>query len=196
MIPAPYRRLAWLVLAIFVLVAAAALGWWLGQPKSVQEHYAPAQRQADGSVVLERRPDAQAKPKQKIPRKAKLERVAQVTVQPDTGTAGEPCQPVSLDLSLVREEDGGRRLLASSPDGTIVGGVDVPVESAAPPAEPLRWAAGVSWSPIEETGGVWVERDIPLFSKAARLGLDVVQTRQADNTTTGADVRIRLGLAF
>lgn len=189
----------WVTLAAIVLTtvaASAAVGWWLGQPDPVVETHAPEQRQADGSVVLERRPDVSAKPAQQIPKKAKLERVAQVTVQPDTGTAGEPCQPVSLDLSLVREEDGGRRLLASSPDGTIVGGVDVPVESAAPPAEPLRWAAGVSWSPIEETGGVWVERDIPLFSKAARLGLDVVQTRQADNTTTGADVRIRLGLAF
>lgn len=48
-----------IALAVF---AAAALGWYLGQPKPVQETYAPAQKQADGSIILERRPDAQAKP--------------------------------------------------------------------------------------------------------------------------------------
>lgn len=184
--------LAAIVLAIF---AAAAVGWWAGQPKPVQETAAPEQRQADGSVVLERRPDAQAKPKQKIPRKAKVERVAQVTVQPDTGTGGEPCPPVSIDMSLVREPDGSRRLLASSPDGTIVGGVDVPVESATTPAEPKRWAAGLSWSHGNQTAGVWIERDVPVFSQLARIGVDVNQTR-LDTDSTGVDGRIRIGFAF
>jgi hypothetical protein len=194
-IPVHYRWLAWLVLVISALVGAAALGWWLGQPKPVQETAAPAQRQVDGSMVLERRPDPAAKPKQQIPPKAKLERVAQVTVQPSAAPAGEPCPPISVDMSLVREEDGMRRLLASSPDGTIIGGVDVPVESAAPPAEPLRWAAGLSWSHSEQTGGVWIERDVPLFSKAVRVGIDLEQVR-VDADAMGVDGRIRIGLAF
>ncbi len=195
------RWAVYLLLALAALIAAAALGWWLGQPKPVQEHYAPAQHQADGSVMLERKPDPAAKPKQQIPKKAKLERVGRVTVQPerdslDTGRPNsldaEPCPPVSVDWSLVREPNGGRRVLASSPDGPIIGGVDVPVDTAAPPAEPLRWAAGLSWSHAQQTGGVWVERDVPLFSKAARMGVEL----QQDTTTTGADIRLRIGLAF
>jgi hypothetical protein len=189
------RWMIYLLLAIAALVGAAALGWRLGQPKSVQETAAAAQRQGDGSVVLERRPDPAAKPKQQTPKKTRLERVAQVTVQPSAAPAGEPCPPVTVDWSLVREEDGGRRLLASSPDGTIIGGIDVPVESAAPPTEPKRWAAGLSWSPVTETGGVWVERDVPLFKWAVRVGVDVNQTR-LDTYAPGTEGRIRVGFAF
>jgi hypothetical protein len=191
------RWMIYLLLAVACLIGAAAFGWWLGQPEPVVETAAPEQRQEDGSVVLERKPDAKARPKQRIPPKAKLERVAQVTVQAAAvPVSGEPCPPVSLDLSLVREDDGGRRLLASSPDGTIVGGVDVPVETAAPPPKPLRWAAGMSWSPANETAGLWIERDVPLFSTAARVGIDLNQERALPGSSAGADLRVRVGLAF
>lgn len=200
-IPAPYRWLAWLALVISVLIAAAALGWWLGQPEPVVETAAPEQRQADGSVVIERRLDANAKPKQQIPKGAKVERVGSVTVQPaartgkDSLQVAEPCQPVTVDWSLVREEDGGRRFLASSPDGTIVGGVDIPVDTAAPAPAPKRWAAGLSWSPSSQTPGVWIERDVPLFNLTARVGAEVNQTR-LDTYATGVDARVRVGFAF
>lgn len=191
------RWVVYLLLAIAALISAAALGWWLGQPAPVVEKAAPEQRQADGSVVLERRPDAKARPKQQIPKKAKVERVARVTVQPASVPAsGEPCPPVSVDLSLVREEGGSRRLLASSPDATIIGGVDTPVETAAPPPKPLRWAAGMSWSPANETAGGWIERDVPLFGYAARVGVDVIQVRQAPGASVGTDLLVRVGMAF
>lgn len=177
------------------IFAAAALGWWAGQPKPVRETAAPAKRQADGSLVLERKPDAHAKPKQQIPRKARVERVAQVVVQPAArAEPGKPCPPVTVDMSLIREPDGMRRVLASSPDGQVVGGVDIPVESAAPAAEPKRWAAGVSWAPVTQTGGVWIERDVPLFKWTARLGAEVNQERGP--AATGIDGRLRIGVAF
>lgn len=178
------------------IFAAAALGWWLGQPKPVQETAAPEVRQADGSVVLERRPDPAAKPKQHIPRKATVERVAQVTVQPDAiAQPGKPCPPVTIDMTMIREPDGMRRVLASSPDGQVVGGLDIPVESAALPTEPKRWGVGLSWSVGDQTAGVWVERDVPVFSKVVRLGVEVNQAR-VDTHATGADVRLRVGFAF
>lgn len=188
-----------IAVAIF---AAAAFGWWLGQPKPVQETAAPAQHQADGSLILPRQPDAAATPAQQVPRGAKVERVGRVTVQPrqpDTAP-GEPhtlapLPPVSVDWSLVREPDGGRRMLASSPDGAIIGGVDVPIESAAPPAAPKRWAAGLSWSPSSSTAGVWIERDVPVFSKVVRVGADVNQVR-VDAYATGVEGRLRVGFAF
>lgn len=195
----------YLLLAIVALISAAALGWWLGQPEPVQETFAPAVHQDDGSVMLERKPDATAKPAHQVPKAAKVERMGRVTVQPAARSSGgmdassvgmaDPCPPVTVDWSLVREADGGRRFLASSPGGTIVGGVDVPVESAASPAEPLRWAAGLSWSPANETGGVWIERDVPLFATAARVGVDINQTR-TDHGSTGSDVRIKVGMTF
>lgn len=188
-----WAPVAAICLAIF---AAAAFGWWLGQPKPVQETAAPEVRQPDGSVILERRPDPEAKPKQQIPRKAKVERVAQVTVQPDAiAEAGKPCPPVTVDMTLIREPDGMRRVLASSPDGQVVGGIDVPVETAAPPAEPKRWAAGLSWSPGSSTAGVWIERDVPVFSQVVRVGADLNQVR-ATPYATGVEGRLRVGLAF
>lgn len=215
----------WLIItiaAILALIVAAALGWWLGQPDPVVETPAAEQRQTDGSLVLERRPDADAKPAHLVPAGAKVERVGRVTVQPAArhrnsdvahgGMAsvdgpgsttnyskfysGDPCPPVTVDWSLVREPDGARRFLASSPDGTIIGGIDTPVESAAPPQRPLRWAAGLSWSPTTETPGAWIERDVPLFSVAARVGLDLNQERAAPNSSTEANVRVRVGIAF
>lgn len=185
--------LAAIAVAIF---GAAAIGYWFGQPKPVQETAAPAQHQADGSVILERRPDPQAKPKQQIPRKAKVERVAQVVVQPDAfADAGKPCPPVTVDMSLIREPDGMRRVLASSPDGQVVGGLDIPVESAAPAAEPKRWAAGLSWAPISSTAGAWIERDVPVFSQVVRVGAEVNQAR-VDAYAAGVEARLRIGFAF
>jgi hypothetical protein len=188
----------WVPLAAIAgaIFAAAALGWWLGQPKPVQETAAPEVHQADGSVMLERRTDPAAKPKQQIPRKAKVERVAHVTVQPDAiAEPGKPCPPVTVDMTLIREPDGMRRVLASSPDGQVVGGLDIPVESSAPPAEPKRWAVGMSWSPSAQTAGVWIERDVPVFSQVVRLGAEVNQGRAAVNSS-GVDARLRVGFAF
>ena len=188
----------WVPLAALgaAIFAAAAIGYRLGQPKPVQETAAPAQHQADGSVIIERRPGPQAKPKQQIPHKAKVERVAQVTVQPDAiAEAGKPCPPVTVDMTLIREPDGMRRVLASSPDGQVVGGLDIPVETAAPPAEPKRWAAGLSWSPADATAGVWIERDVPVFKQVVRVGAEVNQAR-AGIGSPGIETRVRLGLAF
>ena len=191
-----------IVAMIAAIIVAAALGWWLGQPKPVQETYAPAQHQVDGSIILERRPDAAAKPNQETPPGAKVERVGRVTVQPSASARKQgpdqettPCPPVSVDWSLVREPDGGRRFLASSPDGTIVGGVDVPVESAAVPSAPKRWAVGLSWSPSSETAGVWIERDVPVFNQVVRVGAEVNQDR-FERYATGIDARLRVGFAF
>lgn len=193
---APLLASRWALPAAIALaiVTAAALGWWLGQPKPVQETYASAQRQADGSTVLERRPNAQAQPKQAIPKKTKLERVSQITVQPNAiATPGKPCPPVTIDMSLVREQDGSRRVLASSPDGEIIAGLDIPVETAAPPEKPKRWSAGLSWSPIDNSAGVWIERDVPVFRKVVRVGLDLNQPAQPG---AGIDTRLRVGFAF
>jgi hypothetical protein len=105
------------------------------------------------------------KPSQAIPKGAKVERIVEVTVDPTAtlppslgpGTVnlndlkipslGGPaalqapiCPPVRVDLSLIRLKDKSQRVLASSPDGTVVGGLDVPVNEAKLPAI-TRWTA-------------------------------------------------------
>lgn len=177
--------------AIAALVAAAAIGWRLGQPEPVVETAAPAQQHPDGSVTLERKPDAAAKPVHPVPKQSTVERVGRVTVQP---AAAIDAPPVNVDWSLVREQDGGKRVIASSPDGVIVGGVDIPIETAAPLPPQKRWAAGLSWSPQHETYGAWIERDVPVFAATARVGVDINQTRI--DRESGIEARVRIGFAF
>ncbi len=110
------------------------------------------------------------KPAQELPKGAKVERLEEVTVDPYPQGAGDPgrttssvaagigtslnlapsaspgapgsraCPPVTVDLSLVRMPDQTRRVLASSPNGQVVGGLDVPVDPPAP-LRVQRWTA-------------------------------------------------------
>lgn len=112
---------------------------------------------------------------------------AVVTVRP-------PCPPVTVDLSLLRMPDGTRRVVASSPDGKILGAVHVPVEAAKPQPKTLRWAAGGLWNPADRTYGGFLDRDLgPL-----RLGAEVYQVREP--VTAGGRVSwagmLRLGVRF
>jgi hypothetical protein len=98
-----------------------------------------------------------------------------------------------VDLTLVRLPDQSRRVVASSPDGVVIGGVDIPVETAVP-QRVLKWAAGPSWNPSDRTFGAWIERDAGFL----RLGADLYQVREplvagGRITWTGF---IRVGIRF
>lgn len=181
---------------IALLAIGAGAGWYFTHQVPVVETAAPAVTQSDGSVELARAPDAKAKPKQKIPKGMKVERIEQVQVHgiglKMPGGEVKPCPPVTVDMTLVRDADGAKRVIASSPDGKIVGGVDIPVETAAPPPEPPKWAAGLSFDPIHQTPGVWVERDLSRF----RVGVDLNQTRRDFTAPLGVEARVRVGWSF
>lgn len=151
---------------------------------------APAVRQKDGALELERAPSGLSataqpgstplKPAQEIPKGATVERVVQVTVQPtatpsspgnpklDLGTLKMPsldplgsphqgsiCPPVRVDLSLIRLKDKSQRVLASSPDGTVVGGIDVPITPDTLP-KIQRWTAeGIRGWDMQQGKGAW-----------------------------------------
>ena len=158
---------AWVLAAGLIFAAGIGLGWKIFRPKPVAtvEVALPAQRQTDGSLILERAPDANAKPAQQIPAGAKVERIEKIVVRPTapstsaaatapTNGSGQlaagpiPALPsTTVDLTLLRMKDDTQRVVASSPDGTIVGGVDIPVSSA--PAEPKRTAIG-GYDPINK----------------------------------------------
>lgn len=107
------------------------------------------------------------KPAQEIPKGAKVERIVEVTVDtskmPSSGRHAEPvfggpptppdlfraratgssvaaCPPVTVDLTLVRLKDKTQRVIASSPQGEVVGGLDVPVQDQ-PIPRVQRWTA-------------------------------------------------------
>lgn len=176
--------------ALLSAIAGLALGYQLwGGAQSVVETAAPEVRQPDGSLVLERAPDPAAKPAHQVPRGTTLERTVTVTVQPspsstlplNPGKIGSgkvvgpsspdvsrapdlpcSCAPVHVDLSLVRQPNGMRRVVASARGGTILGGVDIPVESAAP-ARVLRWAVGATYDNRGAWGG-FIDRDLERLS--------------------------------
>src|SRR3546814_2152003 len=138
---------------------SGVVGYRLGrgdapQPENVSA--APAQRQDDGSLIRVRAPAEHAPPApHAIPRHAVRERAIGVDLQP----AREDCPPVHVDLSLIREGDG-RRMIASSPDGEVIGGFDVPIVAGLVPPPTHRWAAGVRYDPFWRAGGVWLARDV------------------------------------
>lgn len=208
--------------AVVIYGAGMLTGWIFWKPTPTKpETYAREVRQQDGSMVLERKPQADAKPAQQIPAGAKVERVVQVTVQPravapssaseapaeTNGIAQEakaspagatsipwtPCPPVLVDLSLVRMKDQSRRVIASSPDGEVVGGVDIPVETPDRPRE-LRWSAGGIYGVTSGGGrsvGAFLHRDVAFL----RLGAEVTRDT-APNVRSGWNGRVLAGIRF
>ena len=130
-----------------------------------------------------------------VPKGGTLERVIHLTVQgpppvvamvPDTGhlvptataSPGSPaaitCPPVHIDLALEREKDGTHRVIAKSPDGTLLSGIDIPVANATIPRT-LAWSAGPTYDPIGNGWGASVTRDIgPLRIVASAVRTHVV----------------------
>lgn len=191
--------LRWMAAGIFIAVCLVGAGYGISEylRKPAAETAAPEVKQGDGSTVLKRAPDAKAKPKHQIPKGAKVERIEEITVLPETPPEIARCTsargpPVKVDMSIVREADGGRRVIASSQDGQIIAGVDIPVESAAAPPDPKVWAAGLSIDPIHQTPGIWLERDLSIF----RVGVELNQTRRAIGAPLGVEARMRLGVSF
>lgn len=187
-----------IVAVVVALVAVGvATGWYFTKPAKVVETAKPAETQADGSTVLERAPTTpKARPKQAVPKGGKVERIGSITAQGETppeikACTSVPCPPVTIDTSLIRMPDGSRRVVVSSADGTILKGVDIPVETIEV-VEPKLWAAGISLDPLRQTMGAWVERDIG----RVRLGVEINQTRQSLAGPVAAEVRVRAGWTF
>ena len=184
--------------ALLIALAAGAFGgWYFFAPVPVVETAKPGFVQADGSQGLTVAPDAKAKPKHQTPKGAKVERVGQIVAQGATppeiaACTATPCPSVTIDTSLVRLPDGSRRVIVSSPDGQVLDGVDIPVESAAPPPEPPKWAVGISIDPIRQTPGIWAERDV----WRVRVGAEINQTRLVAGGPSAPELRVRVGWAF
>lgn len=179
----------WLYLVAAVLLVCAGMyaSWALYGPKPAPpETYAASAVQSDGSVVLERKPNAVASAPMAIPKGAKVERVVQVKAKPKPlASAMAWDTPVTIDLALVRQQDNTRRVIASSPDGEILGGVDIPIDARLISEQP-QWAAGLSYD-TNRKAGIWLDRDIGPF----RAGIAM---RQSD--IGGVRGEVRVGVRF
>jgi hypothetical protein len=188
------EHIAALLAACLALAFLALLGWAIFRPAPVVETPAAEVRQDDGSLVLQREASGPitpaTKPAHTIPPRARVERIVKVKVQPNQPPAGQPCPPVTVDMTLVRELDGSRRVIASSPDGQVVAGMDIPVETIYPTSG--KWAAGLSLDPIHQAPGVWLERDLSRI----RVGVEINQVAQKNGGTTGGEIRLRLGMTW
>jgi hypothetical protein len=179
---------AYVILAAVIVsgLGGAYIGAHLVDCDVVPENTAPAPavKQQDGSVVAERAapPIKPAPPPHQLPKGSKEERRVAVTVKPSKPESA----PVRLDLSLV-QVDGGRRVVASSPDGKVIEALDMPIQRAfaAPPAR--KWAAGGSADYRGDQFGAWVERDIGRF----RVGAEVLE-----DDRHGLAGRVRVGFTF
>jgi hypothetical protein len=209
---------ALLTAAALIFVAGMGLGWKLFRSKPIPQMVvaAPAQTQQDGSLILQTRPDAAAKPAQQVPTGGHVTRIDQVVVQPHGQSAVAPapingsappaagptpghpatlipCPPVTVDLTLIRMQDQSQRVVASSPDGDVVGGIDIPVEVPSQPRE-LKWAIGAvyglgGWG--QTSKGAFVDRDLAFFRIGAEITRDTCPTLAA-----GWSGRLKVGFRF
>ena len=100
------------------------------------------------------------------------------------------CPPVTVDLSLIRNADDSQSVIASSTDGVILGGVDIPVENAKAPPSPKLWAVGGAISSRGEFGG-WIDRDIGWL----RVGTQI-NTVGTAGVIQGVEGWIKAGIVF
>jgi hypothetical protein len=172
--------------AMLSLFIGVGIGWFIWGRAPSAEPPRPEQRQADNSLELERAvvPQMLPAPPHEIPPGTKETRRVSLTLLPYAA----PCPPVQLDLSVVRDREGGQRVIASSPDGRITGGVDVPIVSGEPIAiaNPRPWTAGVSYAG-QQAYGVFVHRDIWRL----RFGVEVSALREG-----GSEARVLIGWAW
>jgi hypothetical protein len=153
--------------SLMVVVAVAGVGlWWVTRdPAPIPENTAPAPmvRQADQSVIAERKPDPHPKPPpHAIPKGYIEERRESVHVALDV-----PKKDVEIDLSLVRNGNEVRAVV-SSPDGAVTYAQDSVIVPSMTPAPVLKSAIGLSYG-TDRAVGVWAEHDIGRL----RLGAEV-----------------------
>lgn len=157
---------ALLVVAVLATVVAV---WSFTSTSPVEVISAkPAERQADKSLVAERRPVAKPAPApHALPAGSTEERRISATVRPKpagryalAGAPGQECDPVTLDMSLVQDGEGGRRAVVSSPDGEVLTALDIPIAAAAAPRPSHDWEVGLMYQPDRRGYGAVVARHL------------------------------------
>lgn len=158
-----------LILLLAVLLAGIGIGLLIGyhlwhqSPVPSTESVRPAVVQSDGSVQLARVPVAEPGPAPHIiPKGTREERRVRVVVQPQPLSSNPDsldkdhsehdlemvcsCDPIAVDLSLVRHRDGSSGIVASAEGGTVdpAASIDTPILQDEPAAPRIRVDAVVA----------------------------------------------------
>lgn len=187
------------------IVLGLTLGWNLWKPKPpAVERYAREETLTDGSKVFEKKPQADAKPSHEIPKGAVVERIIKVEFLPkeDTlhangesqGTLRPVPLPFTLDMSLVRMEDGTTRVVSHSNDVVITGGTDIPTVNVAEHTKHV-WAAGAVYGATawgDKAVGVFLDRDFAFV----RTGVELTKNTYATPARVGWEFRGKIGITF
>lgn len=180
------------------------LGWklWMGKTTTVyREVPAPPIKLSNGGEVLEKRVAKSPSIKQELPQGSTVLEEGSIIFEPTKPieddqhvTPPEPLKQYTINFAVVKLSDNSRRISASSPDGTIVGGVDVVID---PPkhTEPLRNSAGLVYGTTawgDTAKGVYYDRDWKLF----RAGAELTRNTYAIASRTGWEARVKFGVNF
>ncbi len=197
-----------------------ATEWFIDKqevPKNPDSTYQTAKRMADGVLELERIQKAYADVKASLDsarlRPAKgdvVVRYVSLTVRDtvpvhDTATVvtdrGETlsvpcpdvhCPDVRVNLALTKGKNG-ERVIASSSDGFVYAGLDVPIEGASGPVI-RKWALGALYSPFPNRAGLFVDRDLMFLRTSLSLSAPVNSDLQ--EVVKGIRPEIRLAYRF
>jgi hypothetical protein len=147
------------VVACCVCFAAGALVMY-DENKGKPEPPAPAIVQKDGSRILERNPAQPPPSPPMIPKGSKVIRITTATIAPRI----EPIAPQSpgiapkteetIQITEIQAKDGTTRQIASTNDGTIIGGSDW-TQPSGPPAKVYHWEAQAIRAFTSVGGPLW-----------------------------------------
>lgn len=182
------------VLAVLVTLYVSARAFIPAETGS-SDAFQPGFTQEDGSKGLPLIPMDESSappPAHDMPKKARRIRDITVTVQPahveaiaepalpgPDGTCPVPayqCPAVRVDLSIIRDQKGIYRTIASSPDGDVIGGMDIPFHDFEGPAK--RNTLLIFGNPMERAGGAAYTRNVTLFGEKIGVGGGVMSVPQ------------------
>ena len=143
-------------------------GWKCHAPKPLAPSATapkPEVIQSDGSRILERKVDPKKKPPMQIQAGDTVEHTGSVTIQPlpslphssqidNVAVPCPPCPPVKLNWTLVKEPDGGQRLIVKAEGGIVTGGEDIIVNPPAPAPKIPKWTVVATRYIRERTYGI------------------------------------------
>lgn len=195
-----------LISLLLAFGSGLGLGWklWMGKTTTVyREIAAPAIKLPNGGEVLEKKIAKKPSIKQELPADSTVLEEGSIIFEPTQPVTpahhdgvpdqlAEPPKKYTINFAIVKLGDNERRVVASSPDGAVVGGIDVVID---PPKQtaPLLNAVGVSYQPGKAAWGLWATRDW----KFLRLGAEVSQVKLPElQGKTNYTAAITCGIRF
>jgi hypothetical protein len=194
------------VLMLITFGLGLGLGWklWRGKMTTITRDVpGPAIILHDGGQVLEKKIASKSTIIQVIPDGAHVQEEGTIIFRPNPDPAPDdhpakvPDAPhdFHINFALVTMADGSRRVVASSPEGKVVGGIDIVVDPHKPAPPPLRNSAGLVYGTTawgDTAKGIFYDRDW----KFIRAGLEVTHNTYANVNRTAWEGRIKVGLNF